>query len=199
MNLEALASDLLDSRRFCDLLKAASGVNKRSLEQKDRIALLLPLIGMVQLKLIDGNAGTDAIDNAARISTRPKTKEGPSQAPIHDKAQPQFELGDMGDVGKLPFDPFEHPKEPDHGAVIQEHAAMLATALEALPVAGIGTRATFSMPMDWNAGEALKYFAALAVEGSPWGLVENGVRLGSEKVSDGPRAQAWSVTVVRVK
>jgi hypothetical protein len=109
-------------------------------------------------------------------------------------------MGDLGTTHGLPFDPFAHPKEPDPTQVMLGHGKMLADALAALPEAPIGQRCTFTMPMDWNAPQAPFFFEAAIKDGSPWSPVENGVRLGSEKVEEGkPRADAWTVTVIRTK
>lgn len=185
MNTEQLASELLDSKRFCDLMGMAAGFKKRSLTDEDRVRLIAPIVALVASKLLDGQ--TEPV--------KPKVRPGPAQVAKEALPGPQFDLGSLGDAHGLPFDPFEHQStEPDPVNVMLDQGAQLVAALAKLPDKGLGEKVKFTMPMDWNAGQAAIFFEAALKDGGKWMLAGDG-----EGVRIGPDKNSWDVTAIRAR
>ncbi len=170
------ALQLLDSRSFRNKVDFFISVaaRKRPKPTDDELAeALQPVL--------------DAV--AAQVKVRP----GPAQPGTKDG--PHFDLGSLGDLHDLPFDPFKQQStEPNPSEVMLDQGRLLVDMLQGLPEKGLGERHKFSMPMDWNAGMAPIFFEAAVKDGGKWALAPDGegVRLGADKNS-------WDVTAVRVR
>lgn len=161
-----LTEQLLDSKRFCDLLAMAGNFRKRSLTAEDRFMLVQPIVGMI-------------LDKAGQVPTVEPRK--PVEAPkgarpsLEELAQARSGIRSLGDdTSDLGFDPFKQNDEPEPMAVETDHAKWLQNKLGELPDKGIGERVTFVMDADWNAGRAASYFDYCFKEGGKWALAPDG-------------------------
>ena len=186
--MKHIAEQLLDSKRFCDLLAMASQFKKRTLTQDDKVMILVPMLMVIA-------------DKMGQAPVAPVVKERPGPAQQTDEKAPLFDMGQLGEQHDLPFDPFMHPseqgKEPD---VVQTRLAGLKMLEDALAKANapVGKQVTVMMDTDWNANDAGVFFSAL--EGR---YTLSDVSLGSALNSDGSvmkdggRAQGWRVKAIR--